>query len=241
MSKHEKRRDEVTPAQQGLLGALALAAGVVLEVLVLRWFRARTPADEEEPEPPVHRRPRRGGVSPVILPGENAPRAQVAAAPEGWAQREPALRRALRLGFEPRDANVGCVVGAGVLLIICAGLGLVATSVFQYQWVGHLPTFGPPPISNANQPAVPLPQVPPVLMSVPGQDMQQLRSEEDARLYSYGWVDQGAGIVHIPITTAMQLLLQQGLPTRAGTPVPNEGNLLPSRSSSGRTSEEIVP
>lgn len=36
--------------------------------------------------------------------------------------------------------------------------------------------------------------------------------EEDA-LNSYGWVDQKAGVVRIPIDRAMQLVAQQGLPT----------------------------
>lgn len=35
---------------------------------------------------------------------------------------------------------------------------------------------------------------------------------EDNTLYSYGWVDQKAGIVRIPIDRAMDLLVQRGLP-----------------------------
>ena len=39
--------------------------------------------------------------------------------------------------------------------------------------------------------------------------------EEDA-LSTYGWVDQGAGKVRIPIDRAMDLLAQRGLPVRSG-------------------------
>jgi hypothetical protein len=37
---------------------------------------------------------------------------------------------------------------------------------------------------------------------------------EQQQLYTYGWVDQKAGIMHIPIERAMDLLVQRGLPVR---------------------------
>jgi hypothetical protein len=42
-----------------------------------------------------------------------------------------------------------------------------------------------------------------------------IRVEEEKTLYSYGWVDEKAGTVHIPIERAMDLLVQRGLPVRA--------------------------
>jgi hypothetical protein len=39
-------------------------------------------------------------------------------------------------------------------------------------------------------------------------------TKEDDILYSYGWVDEKAGIVRIPIDRAMDLLVQRGLPVR---------------------------
>jgi len=36
--------------------------------------------------------------------------------------------------------------------------------------------------------------------------------DEENKLYSYGWVDQNAGTVRIPIDRAMDLLAQRGLP-----------------------------
>jgi len=41
-----------------------------------------------------------------------------------------------------------------------------------------------------------------------------IRIEEEKTLYSYGWVDEKAGTVHIPIERAMDLLVQRGLPVR---------------------------
>jgi hypothetical protein len=49
----------------------------------------------------------------------------------------------------------------------------------------------------------------------PMEEMKQLRSEWDTQLESYGWVDEGRGIVRIPISEAKRLLLERGLPARA--------------------------
>ncbi len=79
------------------------------------------------------------------------------------------------------------------------------------------------------------PQLPPAprLQVQPREELKDMRHEEDQYLNSYGWVTQGGGAVHIPIDRAMQLLLQQGLPSRPAedTP-PQEG--MPEGSSSGR-------
>lgn len=37
---------------------------------------------------------------------------------------------------------------------------------------------------------------------------------EEKTLYSYGWVDEKAGTIHIPIERAIDLLVQRGLPVR---------------------------
>jgi len=42
-----------------------------------------------------------------------------------------------------------------------------------------------------------------------------IRLAEENTLYSYGWVDEKAGTVHIPIDRAMDLLVQRGLPVRS--------------------------
>jgi hypothetical protein len=41
-----------------------------------------------------------------------------------------------------------------------------------------------------------------------------ITAEQD-RLYTYGWIDESAGTVHIPIERAMDLIVEQGLPVRA--------------------------
>lgn len=44
--------------------------------------------------------------------------------------------------------------------------------------------------------------------------LNDVRMNEEKTLYTYGWVDEKAGTVHIPIERAMDLLVQRGLPVR---------------------------
>jgi hypothetical protein len=50
-------------------------------------------------------------------------------------------------------------------------------------------------------------------------ELNNFRYAEEEKLNSYGWVDQNAGTVHIPIERAMELVAQRGLSTtpKAGT------------------------
>ena len=45
-------------------------------------------------------------------------------------------------------------------------------------------------------------------------ELQGVVLSQEQELNSYGWVDEKAGVVHIPIERAMQLIAQKGLPTR---------------------------
>jgi hypothetical protein len=46
-------------------------------------------------------------------------------------------------------------------------------------------------------------------------EIRDFRLQEEKTLNSYGWVNQQAGVVHIPIERAMQLVAERGLPVRA--------------------------
>ena len=45
--------------------------------------------------------------------------------------------------------------------------------------------------------------------------LDQIRLTEEETLATYGWVDQKAGVIRIPIERAMDLIAQRGLPTRS--------------------------
>jgi hypothetical protein len=48
--------------------------------------------------------------------------------------------------------------------------------------------------------------------------LNEFRQREDDYLSTYGWVDQGAGTVRLPIDRAKDLVIERGLPTRPGAP-----------------------
>jgi hypothetical protein len=56
--------------------------------------------------------------------------------------------------------------------------------------------------------------------------LREFREGEEEKLYTYGWVDQSAGTVHIPIERAMQLIVERGFPTqsKAGVTPPSVVN-----------------
>ena len=54
----------------------------------------------------------------------------------------------------------------------------------------------------------------PRLQTNPRQELSDMRAKENVTLYSYGWVDKTAGIVRIPISEAMKLTVERGLPAR---------------------------
>ncbi len=58
-------------------------------------------------------------------------------------------------------------------------------------------------------------------------ELNDFRYSEEERLNSSGWVDQSAGVAHIPITRAMELIAQRGLPPtpQAGTAPPSTVNM----------------
>jgi hypothetical protein len=69
--------------------------------------------------------------------------------------------------------------------------------------------------------------------------LDQQRRNEEQRLTGYGWTDESAGVARMPVSEAKRLILERGLPVRAGDPVdPTLGTRRPARgeASSGRSS-----
>ncbi|MEI8283144.1 MAG: hypothetical protein WCG75_12115, partial [Armatimonadota bacterium] len=57
-------------------------------------------------------------------------------------------------------------------------------------------------------------------------DIQHLRIHENEALKSFGWVDQNAGIVRMPIDKAMKLVIQRGVSTGTDVPAVTKGNTI---------------
>ena len=115
------------------------------------------------------------------------------------------------IGYETRDTRIRSVVifGVGLLIVIVAVL-FVMNRLF-----GFLATHedqGPPPSPLALEREIP----PAPRLQVDGTaDLRTFRSGEEKVLATYGWVDQKAGVVRIPIERAIDLLAEKGLPARS--------------------------
>ncbi len=77
-------------------------------------------------------------------------------------------------------------------------------------------------------------------------EIKDFRLKEEQTLNSYGWVDEKAGVLHIPIERAMQLIAQRGLPTtpKAGEFPPsavNTANEAAARSDTSGMSSQTKP
>ena len=114
-------------------------------------------------------------------------------------------------GHETSDVNIRKILAVGSGLLLLTFLSMLAMVwVFDYMEQRQAGQDTPVPDFAVNRPLPPEPR----LQVTPSQDLQAIRSAEDAELNSYGWVDKDQGVVRIPIDRAMELLLQHGLPSR---------------------------
>jgi hypothetical protein len=110
---------------------------------------------------------------------------------------------------EPNNISTKSVLMSLIALVLCAfllHLGLAGLSILFKRRAEHAGKS-----ASINR-AVPSPTGP-ALQLAPRNDLAAFREREDRVLNSYGWIDRTTGVVHIPISRAMELLLQRGLPT----------------------------
>jgi hypothetical protein len=115
---------------------------------------------------------------------------------------------------ETSDANVNAVFAFGLGLMIAGAIILfLAWLLFGYFSSREAASASRQfPLAAEQQNRLP-PE--PRLQTNPRQDLIDLRASEDAILTTYGWVDKTGGVVRIPISEAMKLTVQRGLPARA--------------------------
>jgi hypothetical protein len=77
----------------------------------------------------------------------------------------------------------------------------------------------------------------PRLQTQPFKDVYRLRQAEDERLTTYGWVDQGTGVVRIPVNEALRIVAERGI-VRSAQQTPSGLNQVVQDSSAGRTAAE---
>lgn len=114
------------------------------------------------------------------------------------------------VSYEKRDVNPRAILYVGISIIISAVI-----LHFALLWLFDLFNAreahkGKPPATLVNTKRQ-QPPAPRLQTDAPA-DLQEMRVHEKALLESYGWVDRGQGIVHIPVERAIDLLIERGLP-----------------------------
>lgn len=143
-------------------------------------------------------------------------------------------------GHEHTDANVWMIVQFAIWLMAAAFVvhGLMWG---MFEWFAKDRTDRAPvaefPLAKEQEPRLP---AGPRLQAIPANEIFEFRQRETADLTSYGWIDRNAGVVRIPISEAMHLAVQRGLPSRQAAPADatsSDPALMPADSSAGRTME----
>lgn len=120
------------------------------------------------------------------------------------------------LDTEKTDAETGAVFKATVYLVLATTLVAVGL-VYLTRGLVALEVKDDPPPAPLAEPAGRLPPEP-RLQAHPFADIEAQREDEDHVLTSYGWADEKAGSVRIPIEEAMRILAERGLPVALGAP-----------------------
>ncbi len=207
----------------------ALLASVGVGSLINR-LRKRSNMSDNDP------RPQRGvtGSRSPARPPQSDVEEQKAEHAEDDAQIE--AKRAI--GHEPSEIGAGRILGIGVVIAV---LGIVVSvglwGLFNF-FLSQPQPVQPQSALGSLQPTPPGPR----LQTDPVIDWQILQATEEARLHTYGWVDQKAGVVRIPIDRAIDLLAQRGLPVQPGsTHQYSSGDRTPNLDSSGGTEPTSGP
>lgn len=119
---------------------------------------------------------------------------------------------------EPPDVRIGPIVATGAGLLLLMVIGIFVSLEMIRRWgaerVAGEPAPRPQGVFREQNPQTPL-------LQVGGrQAMTEMREREAELLGSYGWVDRGQGVVHIPIEKAIGQYLSRRQANTAPQSVP---------------------
>lgn len=104
------------------------------------------------------------------------------------------------------------IIGTGLLTVVAM---ILMYGLFHWIVSGdRLYDERPLSLAAGEQPSPPLPR----LQAEPEAEYRAFDAAMTRQLEGYGWVDEAAGIVHIPIEQAIELLAERGLPSAAASP-----------------------
>jgi hypothetical protein len=109
--------------------------------------------------------------------------------------------------LEDKNLPYRKIVGVGLGSIIIFGLSILWSTSLLHSAEKEMQPAGPPPLPRGvNQYEVGI--VNQRMFSL-DQRAAQKRLQQMNRLNTYGWLDKQAGIVHIPVDVAMDMLVQE--------------------------------
>lgn len=119
------------------------------------------------------------------------------------------------VAHEHSDANIRMLLAfGGAILAVVAVAAALMYGLFQFlssQAAARDPELSPYAVAN------PKPQGPPLITNEP-QYLRDFRQEETAKLQGGGWMNQAGGVAFVPLEFAKEMVVQHGLPVRAGAP-----------------------
>jgi len=117
------------------------------------------------------------------------------------------------VAHEHSDVSFRTVLASGTaLLAVVAVSALLMYGLMRFlesQAAARDPQLSPHAESGGT------PKGPRLLTDEPA-NLRRFRQEEQGKLDGYGWMNQTQGIAHVPIDAAKKLLVEHGLPVRAG-------------------------
>ena len=114
---------------------------------------------------------------------------------------------------EKTDADAHSVLRSLAWLLVVTVLVAVGLVYLTHGLVAFESRRDPPPPPLAEAPGRLPPE--PRLQTQPFADIRAQHEREQHILHEYGWVDEKAGSVRIPIDRAMELTLERGLPVES--------------------------
>jgi hypothetical protein len=117
------------------------------------------------------------------------------------------------------EANTLVVKGLILFAVVLVGVGVVVELSLVYIMKDFkkeevVQEALAPPLLRDKSATFPAPQ----LQRQPPTDLVKFKEAELARLNGYGWVDRQAGIAHIPIDRAIEIVASTGLPSSSVPP-----------------------
>ena len=115
--------------------------------------------------------------------------------------------------FEKRDINERSAFWFGFwILVVMVVVALLMKPLYGLLAARETAAQAPAAYVLPTEPGALEPSGP-RLQATPELELAAFRAQEDAILESYAWVDKERGIVRIPVTEAMRLVAERGLPS----------------------------